>query len=310
MSPRARSRRGAAEPWTAPDISTLRSALLVREHLGFRRASEVLGVNPSVLSRRVLALEDALGVSLFQRTSGGARPTGAGERFLAEAERALQLLQRAAARAGAAGRGEEGRLRLGHVWPIGAGPAEQLLREYRRTCEGVELELRDGAADALAAAILDRELDVGLMAAEDAPPDLERLVLWSEAWLLARPVDAEHLRLGEAPVLCAASDDCGRIRRLAMAAGGLRGGVRPQMTSHDGVLSLVAAGAGLAIVPASVAKTTRAEVAFSGLPGSPPPLKLCAAWRRDHDNPALRRFLSQLRTLAAGAGPTPLRATG
>jgi DNA-binding transcriptional LysR family regulator len=105
--------RRTAEASAAQDIAALRSALMVREHLGFRRASEVLGVNPSVLSRRVLALEDALGVSLFQRTSGGARPTGAGERFLLDVERALELLTKAAVRAGAAGRGEVGRLRLG-----------------------------------------------------------------------------------------------------------------------------------------------------------------------------------------------------
>ena len=38
----------SAEASAAQDIAALRSALLVREHLGFRRASEVLGVNPSV----------------------------------------------------------------------------------------------------------------------------------------------------------------------------------------------------------------------------------------------------------------------
>src|ERR1700754_3234401 len=108
----------AAEASAAQDIAALRSALMVREHLGFRRASEVLGVNASVLSRRVLALEDALGVSLFQRTPGGA------ERFLSDASCALELLTKAAVRAGAAGRGEVGRLRLGHVWPLTAGPAE------------------------------------------------------------------------------------------------------------------------------------------------------------------------------------------
>jgi len=71
----------------------------------------------------------------------------------------------------------------------------------------------------------------------------------------------------------------------------------------------VAAGAGLAIVPESVALSTRAEVSFSSLPGAPPALTVCAAWRRDHDNPALRRFLSQLRALADQDRP-PLRAAG
>jgi DNA-binding transcriptional LysR family regulator len=296
----------------AQDIAALRSALMVREHLGFRRASEVLGVNPSVLSRRVLALEDALGVSLFQRTSGGARPTGAGERFLTEVERALELLSKAAVRAGAAGRGEVGRLCLGHVWPVAAGPAEAMLCAYRRSARDVELELRGGSAAELVAAVLDRELDAVLIAAEDAPPGLDRLALWSEPWLLARPLDGADIPLGQAPVLCAGGDDWARIQRLVTERGGARAGVRVQMTSHDGVLSLVAAGAGHAIVPQSVAHATRAAVAFSPLPGPPAALRVAAAWRNDHDNPALRRFLSLLRAspIEATAVVKPLRAAG
>jgi DNA-binding transcriptional LysR family regulator len=296
----------------AQDIAALRSALMVREHLGFRRASEVLGVNPSVLSRRVLALEDALGVSLFQRTSGGARPTGAGERFLLEVERALELISKAAVRAGAAGRGEVGRLRLGHVWPVAAGPAEAMLCAYRRSAYDVELELRSGSAAELVAAVLDRELDAVLIDGDDAPPGLDRLCLWSEPWLLARPLDGADEALGEAPVLCAAGDDWARIQRLVTERGGARAGVRVQMTSHDGVLSLVAAGAGHAIVPQSVAHATRAAVAFSPLPGAPAALSVTAAWRNDHDNPALRRFLSLLRAtpIEASAVVKPLRAAG
>jgi DNA-binding transcriptional LysR family regulator len=304
--------RRAAEASAAQDISALRSALMVREHLGFRRASEVLGVNPSVLSRRVLALEDALGVSLFQRSSGGARPTGAGERFLSEVERALELLAKAAVRAGAAGRGEVGRLRLGHVWPVTAGPAEALLRAYRRSAFDVELELRGGSAAELVAAVLDRELDAVLIDAEDAPPGLDRLPLWAEPWLVARPLDGPDEPLGQSPVLCAAGDDWVRIQKLVADRGGARAGVRVQMTSHDGVLSLVAAGVGHAIVPQSVAQSTRASVAFTPLSGPAAPLRLTAAWRNDHDNPALRRFISLLRATPLEAEPVvkPLRAAG
>src|SRR3954454_2741195 len=165
--------RRRAEASAAQDIAALRSALLVREHLGFRRASEVLGVNQSVLSRRVLALEDALGVSLFQRHAGGARPTGAGERFLREVAHALLLLQQAAAHAGAAGRGEVGRLRLCHVWPVSAGAGEGLMRAYRRAAGEVELDLREAHAGGLVAAVLEREVDVALIDADDAPPALD-----------------------------------------------------------------------------------------------------------------------------------------
>jgi DNA-binding transcriptional LysR family regulator len=84
------------------------------------------------------------------------------------------------------------------------------------------------------------------------------------------------------------------------------------MTSHDGVLSLVAAGAGHAVAPQSVAHATRASVAFAPLPGPAATLRMTAAWRNDHDNPALRRFVSLLRTTEFDATQVvkPLRAAG
>jgi DNA-binding transcriptional LysR family regulator len=310
--PIVRPMKRGADASPAQDITALRSALLVREHLGFRRASEVLGVNQSVLSRRVLALEDALGVSLFQRHAGGARPTGAGERFLREVAQALMLLQQAAAQAGAAGRGEVGRLKLGHVWPVSAGPAEGLLRAYRRGAGDVEIDLHEAPAADLAAALLERDLDMALMDADDAPPALDRLLLWSEPWLLATPADApaptDCWRDITIPaVLCCAADDWSRIQRLVIERGGPPHAVRVQHTSRDGVLSLVATGAGWAIVPKSVADATRAGVRFSPLPGRPASLRLCAAWLNDNDNPTLRRFLSLMRAtpLYEGERVTP-----
>jgi DNA-binding transcriptional LysR family regulator len=85
--------------------------------------------------------------------------------------------------------------------------------------------------------------------------------------------------------------------------------VRIQHTSRDAVLGLVAAGAGWAIVPQSVADATRASVRFSPLPGRPASLRLCAAWLNDNDNPTLRRFLSLLRATALyeGEAATPHR---
>lgn len=296
----------------AQDVAALRAALLVREHLGFRRASEVLGVNASVLSRRVLALEDALGVSLFQRTAGGARTTGAGERFLAAVQQAFEVLARAAVRAGAEGRGEVGRLRLGHVWPVTTGPGETVLRSYREVAREVEVELRTGSAAELVAAVLDRDLDAALVDMEAPASGLAALPLWREPWFWARAEDSGEEAWGVAPILCAVADDCARIRSLAAAGGGVRAGVRVQMTTHDGVLGLVSTGAGHALVPRSVADATRARVMFAAAPGRPAPLCVSVVWRDDHDNPALRRFISLLRTLDLDASGvvSRLRAVG
>ena len=128
----------------------------------------------------------------------------------------------------------------------------------------------------LVAAVLDRELDAILIDAEDAPPGLDRLLLWSEPWLLARPLDApDRARWPRPRRRC-----CARRRRLGadQAAGGDRGGAarrraRPD-TSHDGVLGLVAAGAGHAIVPQSVAARHPRVVRFTPAAGRPASLRL------------------------------------
>ena len=72
------------------DLTALTYSVAVAEHLGFRQAAAALGVNQSVLSRRVQALEEHLQVALFERGSRGARLTSAGERFLPEAREASE----------------------------------------------------------------------------------------------------------------------------------------------------------------------------------------------------------------------------
>ncbi len=95
------------------DLNALQAALLVLEHGSFRRAALEIGVRPSVVSRRVRSLEDAVGVSLFQRQSQEAEPTLAGGRFLARGRGILDDIGDLERTAGLDGAGAEGRLRVG-----------------------------------------------------------------------------------------------------------------------------------------------------------------------------------------------------
>jgi len=85
------------------DLISLRHALAVAEQTSFRRAGSALGVDASAVSRRVRALEDELGVSLFERHAGGARATMAGRRFLDRTRSALAGLDYAVKTASCAG---------------------------------------------------------------------------------------------------------------------------------------------------------------------------------------------------------------
>src|SRR5690606_25569613 len=61
--------------------------LAVARGRGLAGAAEALAVDPSTVFRRLNAVEGRLGTRLFERVSGGYRPTAAGERMVAAAER-------------------------------------------------------------------------------------------------------------------------------------------------------------------------------------------------------------------------------
>ena len=112
------------------NLVSVSQALLVAEHLSFSRAAQVLGVRQSAVSRRVRALEDALGVSLFERESTGVRLTEAGRRFLERARPALSEIDHAVKAAASAGRGAEGVLRIGILSSVSGGFMRDVLGHY------------------------------------------------------------------------------------------------------------------------------------------------------------------------------------
>jgi DNA-binding transcriptional LysR family regulator len=75
------------------ELYQLRSFAAVAEVGHLTRAAERLHISQPALSAQIKALEDELGVVLFERTSGGMVLTGAGQRLLASAEKVLAAAQ-------------------------------------------------------------------------------------------------------------------------------------------------------------------------------------------------------------------------
>jgi DNA-binding transcriptional LysR family regulator len=81
-------------------MAALVQTLAVAEYLSFHRAARALGTSQSSVSARVKALEEDLGVLLFQRNTRGVRLTEAGCSFVAQVSGALESLDRAVKTAG------------------------------------------------------------------------------------------------------------------------------------------------------------------------------------------------------------------
>lgn len=88
-----------------PGTRALKTFEAAARHLNFTRAADELGLTPAAVSHQIKEIEDQLGVVLFTRTSRSIRLTEGGVVLLEAAVDALDLLTRAAARAGKMGRG-------------------------------------------------------------------------------------------------------------------------------------------------------------------------------------------------------------
>ena len=97
------------------DLRRLQQIVTAADHGSFRQAAQALSIKQSTLSRSVQLLEDRLGVSVFERSTGGVRVTPAGLSFLQTARSILEQMNALVATAGANGHGETGRVVIGFL---------------------------------------------------------------------------------------------------------------------------------------------------------------------------------------------------
>jgi DNA-binding transcriptional LysR family regulator len=77
---------------SAVDLQHLRYAVAAADHGSFRRAAEVLLLQQSTLSRCISQLEHSIGMTIFERFSGGVRATTAGRHFLRTARSIVEQM--------------------------------------------------------------------------------------------------------------------------------------------------------------------------------------------------------------------------
>jgi DNA-binding transcriptional LysR family regulator len=103
------------------ELTSVLQAMKVAEHLSFRGAAEALGVCQSSVSKRVMNLENLLGVDLFDRRHAGVKVTNAGRHFLEHVKLALEYLDVAVESADMAGRVERDSLKIGLFSSLASG---------------------------------------------------------------------------------------------------------------------------------------------------------------------------------------------
>jgi len=290
------------------ELRHLRYFVAVAEERHFGRAAERLHIAQPPLSQQIRRLEAELGVTLLHRTTRSVEVAPAGEVLLVRAREILAAVDGATEDTRRAARGEFGRLAVGFTGSATYELLPKLADALRRALPGVVLDLRgELLTPAQVASLLDGTLDLGLL----RPPVRERAlaveVVRREPLVAVLPqahplaaadsVPLEELE-GEPFVVYpshfrsvvhdAVEETCeahGFLPRVAL-----------EVSETSTLVSFVAAGLGVSLVPESVRHMTVRGAVYRPLAGDAATVELAVAWRRDDSTAVLERALEVIRS--------------
>lgn len=245
------------------DLRQFQYAVAVADELHFGRAAERLHVAQPSLSRQIRDLERDLGVDLFTRTSRHVELTPAGAAFVGAARRAIAVAAETRESAIAAANGVQGRVVLGFVASAAVEILPRLVAAHRAARPLVRLALHEMTTEEQIEGLVSGDIDVGLSRDLEPTPGLRVQTIRREPLIVAVPSDhplQHRRRVSVADLAGSAFVTLPRQRvprawdRLLLLAQAAQ--VRPSYVQEANqfvtLLALVAAGLGVAIVPASV----------------------------------------------------------
>jgi len=306
------------------DLRQLRHFLALAEELHFGRAAERLGMTQPPLSQSIMALERELGAPLFTRTKRNVALTPLGRQWLDHVRPAVAAI---GALPGAAQRlrdGVAGRLALSFVSSADYSILPALVRRYSTAFPHVEMMLAEETSDVQIAALVDGRIDAGLLIPPQAalPASLDYRPLLREPLVAAVP--EAWVTEGRIAVRTDEADDQARLsgedwmdlpllifpRHVSPVfhdlildtwrAKGRQPLIRQRAIQMQTIISLVSAGMGVALVPASLRNLARTGVRYLPLPDAAPVLETGLAWRRADETPTVRALVGIALEMAGG----------
>ncbi len=284
-------------------LTELRYIVAVAQERHFGRAAARCFVSQPTLSVGVRKLEEELGVVLFERRRGGAVPTPAGARVVAQAQRVLEAVEALRRLADETRDPLDGPLRLGAIYTIGPYLFPPLIPLLHERAPRMPLVVEEGFTDDLLESLQQGALDAVLLATPVHEPGIEARALYREPFVVLVPAShpwrdreaiaaedlaaEELLLLGrghcfreqviEACPACAAAVEAGRLQHAVAGS------------SLETIRYMVASGLGITVLPCSAAGADRYSqrlVEIRRFREPVPRRTVSIAWRRGFPRPA------------------------
>lgn len=285
------------------ELRHLKYFVAVAEELHFGRAAKKLHIAQPPLSQQIKNLEDELGVKLFDRARRTIQLTDAGLYFLKEARQLLLHVEQAAETARRIYQGKAGRLIVGFVGSVIHTFLPEGLRLFRQRFPDVELVLQELNTAEQIKSLHAGRIDVGFLYIDVQDSLLASRQLARAPLMVVLPEKhplsgrkSLHIReLTQEPFIAntRASEPVVRDAFISLCHSA---GFSPRIAQEAGhvqtVLALVASGLGACLLPEYIKNIKRPGVLYIPLAGSPPVVKLGAAWRSDNSSTLLKSFVT------------------
>jgi DNA-binding transcriptional LysR family regulator len=271
-------------------------------------------LTPSAVSQQLAGLSREIGVPLLERRGRTVVLTGQARLLLAHAEGMRELTERTRAALDAWSDGSVGHVRIGSLATGIAALAAPALARLRRERPGLSLRVSEHEPGAALELLDAGEIEIAVTVDYPGAPsrqdaryrrvdliaDIMDAVVPADHPLAGRPrVDLAELAT-EVWVGAAAGDPCGHIVNGICAASGFAPDVRYHCQEWDAVAALVAAGAGVALVPRSAQPLRPPGLTVLPVTGAPATRLLFALLRAGTEaDPATATVVETLRAVAA-----------
>lgn len=295
-------------------LRQLQYFVAVAEQGSVTRAAQNLSISQSSVTEALKELESDLGVELFERHPRGLSITHNGHQFLRHATKILATVSDA--RTSFSGKQNEagGTLNIGVTSLVAGYVLSDLLARYRRACPGVEVSAIEDNGGYLEHLLVGGELDVAVMVISNLR---DRMALQAEIletspyrlWLpMGHPlVSADIISVADIsrePLIMLTIDEIEENTGKLLSALGARPHVAFRTRSVEAVRSLVATGAGVALLPDLVYRPWSLEgdrIESRDVSGSLPVVQVGMVWRKGSSLPqAARDFVGVAESMRSG----------
>lgn len=286
------------------DGRTLFAFCVLAEELHFGRAADRLSTSQPPLSRQIKQLEEWVGTPLFLRSTRVVSLTPAGVVMYEHARRICADLEHMLRATRQVARGDAGSLSIGITPSAAHSPLVESLHSFRRNHPTIELDLREMDSVDMTTALLARQLDVALMRPIVQSDKIRTTLVYEEPMVLVSRTESifagKTARLEDIARHPLIGYDESVSPYFAEMVEGLfsKTNIRPNIVQKSrlpSILTLVEAGVGVAITPASMAQAHSAALTCRPISAmNLPRAQIVVAVAQDAINPAIHNLVAAL----------------